>query len=77
MQERRGTLIFDITLFMRWSIRCKHLITSNMIADIDTKALAYGPLNELRDYILDHATLQEFFDDYHNVDTSILAIEDS
>jgi len=48
-----------------------------MIADIGTKALAYGPFTKLRDYILGHATLQEFFDDYHNVDTSILAIEDS
>jgi len=58
-------------------IRCKYLITTNMIADIGTKALAYGPFTKLRDYILGHATLQEFFDDYNNVDTSIMAIEDS
>ena len=51
-------------------IRCKHLTTANMIADIGTKALAYGPFTKLRSYILGHDTLQEFFDDYDNIDTA-------
>ena len=45
-------------------IRCKHLITTNMIADIGTKALAYSPFTKLRDYILGYAVLAEFIDDY-------------
>ena len=45
-------------------IRCKHLVTTNMIADIGTKALAYGPFTKLRSYLLGDDILQEFLDDY-------------
>jgi hypothetical protein len=51
-------------------IRCKHLITTNMIADIGTKALAYGPFNKLRSYILGYNVLPEFVDDYENIISS-------
>ena len=48
-------------------IRCKHLVTTNMIADIGTKALAYGPFSKLRSYILGYNVLPEFVDDYDNI----------
>jgi hypothetical protein len=51
-------------------IRCKHLKTANMISDIGTKALAYGPFTKLQSYILGLETLQEFFDDYDDVNTA-------
>ena len=45
-------------------IRCKHLVTTNMIADIGTKALSYGPFTKLRSYLLGDDILQEFLDDF-------------
>jgi hypothetical protein len=41
-----------------------------MISDIGTKALAYGPFTKLQSYILGLETLQEFFDDYDDVNTA-------